>query len=160
MTELGAWCGFLGACMLVVGPVYQAVLELDEEGLEHEDLAAVDGDALVPRVPLRWWLLPPVAWWKVRRRQEQLRRALVASLAPDKRLQLLGFTDKATGWVFVSAGGLLIAAKETVELLHELEWAGWLLWPVLVVLAATALGHALLRTRRSAQLRDRLLELP
>jgi hypothetical protein len=46
--ELIAWCGFFGAWFLVAGPVYQAALELEEEGLER--------DTFAPRSP-GWWVL-------------------------------------------------------------------------------------------------------
>ena len=62
MESLIAWSGFLGAWLLVAGPIYQAVIELEAEAFERDAVAAVS--AMVeppPRTSAWWWLLPPSA---------------------------------------------------------------------------------------------------
>lgn len=41
MDHLIAWCGFLGAWLLVAGPLHQATRELEEEEIERDDLARI-----------------------------------------------------------------------------------------------------------------------
>jgi hypothetical protein len=62
--------------------------------------------------------------------------------------QLIRLHDKATGWMFVAAGALLIAVKETWEL-HELqEWPPWLFWALVALMLTAALGYTAARLWR------------
>jgi hypothetical protein len=41
MNQVIAWVGFLGAWLLVAGPLYQGALELREEEVDREGIAAL-----------------------------------------------------------------------------------------------------------------------
>ncbi|MGH3095160.1 MAG: hypothetical protein ACRDMV_04075 [Streptosporangiales bacterium] len=122
MSQLIAWCGFLGAWLLVAGPIYQAALELDDEDLEREDFARVVAN--VPRPPRvsRWWLLlPPVAYvLRARRRRAQM-TAVLDTLSPTQVEQLMHFRETASAWMFVASGASLIAVNETWALREEYQ---------------------------------------
>ena len=49
---------------------------------------------------------------------------------------LVRFINKATGWLYVALGALLIAVKETWELVEYNEWPTWLFWVLIVADAA------------------------
>jgi uncharacterized membrane protein YhhN len=53
--------------------------------------------------------------------------------------------NKATAWLYVGVGGLLIAVKETYELTHDLEWPIAVFWVLLVVMTAISVGNAVAR---------------
>ena len=59
MPHVIAWCGFLGAWLLVAGPLDQAVREIEETGFEHEALEEAKGRVEEPAPVSRWWLLLP-----------------------------------------------------------------------------------------------------
>ena len=64
MPHVIAWCGFLGAWLLVAGPLDQAVREIEEAGFEHEVLEAAKAHVEEPPPVSRWWLvLPPLNAW-------------------------------------------------------------------------------------------------
>ncbi len=143
-------CGFLGAWLLFAGPVYQAALELQEQEVDREQLdAAAKGVAPPPGFSRWWWLLPPVAYLKQKRRADAHRQAIMRSLSPDAMKQTIAFFDKATGWMIVSAGALLLAVKETWELVELFEWPAFVFWILVVVIVALCIGYAVTRTRRS-----------
>lgn len=150
--ELILWAGFFGAWLLVVGPVYQAVLELAEEDVEFDRIREVaDAVPRPPPVSPWWWLVPPVYVVERRSRQGRHRRGLAAHLSDADFLALRGLVNKATGWLYVAVGGLLIAVKETGELVEGLEWPTWV-FPVLIVgMLALALGNAARRSYRDEQ---------
>ncbi|MEX0428349.1 hypothetical protein AB3X52_12025 [Nocardioides sp. DS6] len=149
MHELILWCGFVGAWLLVAGPVYQAVLELREEDVERDRIAAAAHEVdPVPRLSPWWWLLPPAAYLVNRRRQDRFRRAVVDRLSDEDLEAFLSFVNKAQGWLLVGLGGFLIAAKETWELVEGNEWATWIFWVLLVAGAGVAVGHAAVRSAR------------
>ncbi len=45
---------------------------------------------------------------------------------------------KATGWLIVGVGGLLIAANETYALTEDLNWSIIVFWVLVVVMPLTA----------------------
>jgi hypothetical protein len=57
MPHVVAWCGFLGAWLLVAGPLDQAVREIEETGFEHEALEQAKGQVEEPPPVSNWWLL-------------------------------------------------------------------------------------------------------
>lgn len=153
MHELILWCGFLGAWLLVAGPVYQAVLELREEDIERERIATVAHEVEHPRpVSPWWWLLPPVAYLLNRARADRFRREVMVRLSDDDFSAFMSFLNKAAAWLMVGAGGLLIAVKETWELVEGMEWETWLFWLLLVTMLAISLGHAAGRSAREREL--------
>jgi hypothetical protein len=110
MHELIAWCGFLGAWLLFAGPIYQASLELRELEVQREDIeAATEGISQPPPVSAWWWLVPPVKYVFERRRNRAFRRDVMQALPPRELEGLITYLNKATGWLMVGAGGLLIA---------------------------------------------------
>ncbi|PPK69085.1 hypothetical protein V5P93_001461 [Actinokineospora auranticolor] len=144
-----AWCGFFGAWLLFAGPVYQAALELHEQDIEEEQLAAAREGVRIRPISPWWWLLPPVRYWLGRRRAREYREAMLRALADEHLNSLVRFLDKANGWLLVALGGLLIAAKETGELVEYHHWPTVLFWVLLVVMAALCALYTVARMRRS-----------
>lgn len=74
MPHIVAWCGFLGAWLLVAGPLDQAVREIEEQGFQHEPLEEAKQRVEEPPPVSRWWLLPPPVWWLPARRRDSIYR--------------------------------------------------------------------------------------
>jgi hypothetical protein len=100
-----AWCGFLGAWLLVGGPLHQASRELEDEELEREDLERAAA-AVEPAEPISqwWWLLPPVAYILRRRRSNEYRHRVAGALTPEQLAALVSYRDKADTWSAVAGG--------------------------------------------------------
>jgi len=62
---------------------------------------------------------------------------------------LTHFVNKAVGWIVVAVGGLLIAAKETHGLCHEMKWSNVVFWTLLVVMVALSNGFSAGRISRT-----------
>ena len=153
MTGLVAWCGFVGAWLLVAGPLYQAAVELADADLRREELmAAKQSVAPPPAVSAWWWLLPPIGFVLHRRRDRQLRSAVMRALDARQVEQLVDFHNKATGWFLVAAGASLIAVKETWELHEHAEWSLALFWVVVVVMPVLAATYTAVQMSRSKQI--------
>lgn len=148
------WCGLLGAWLLVAGPIYQAALELRDEEFEHDRLAQVKSS--VPRpdpIPGWWWLLPPVMYVLHRRVRRRYRDAVFAELTAQDVEDFVSFSEKATAWLIVGTGGLLIALKETWELCEHEEWSQAVFWPLGAVALGLCTANTALRMQRSRDLR-------
>ena len=76
------------------------------------------------------------------------RQAIMRALHPDVMKQTIAFFDKATGWMIVGAGAVLIAVKETWELVELFHWPTFLFWLLIVVIAGGCIANAVVRTRR------------
>jgi hypothetical protein len=154
MHELIAWCGFLGAWLLFAGPIYQASLELRELEVQREDIeAATEGISQPPPVSAWWWLVPPVKYVFERRRNRAFRRDVMQALPPRELEGLITYLNKATGWLMVGAGGLLIAVNETGELVETYErWPVWVFWALFVAMLLIAVGFVSLRMRHGTQM--------
>jgi len=151
-----AWAGFLGAWLLVAGPVHQAAIELQEEEFDREAVGRLKDDQPEP-APISgwWWLLPPVAFVLQRRRSADYRQAVMERLPPGVMEQFVHFADKATGWMLVGAGAFLIAVKETWEL-HEVQhWPAWVFWVLLPVMLVLAFGYTVQRLHRSREVLEK-----
>ncbi len=149
MENLINWCGFFGAWLLVAGPLAQGAKELAEEKLERDEL--VEAAAKVDRpesISIWWWLLPPVYYLKSRQQSNQYKDAVINELSVEAAQSFRSFRDKANGWLAVSMGGLLIATKETWELIHGYEWPEAVFWPLLIFMALIALLNTVMRARR------------
>jgi uncharacterized membrane protein YiaA len=147
MDGVIAWLGFVGGWLLFAGPVYQAALELQEEGFERSRLEAVSS-----RVPKRgvspwWWLLPPVAYVLQRRRAQAHQTAVIAAMPHQDVEMLMAYMNKALGWLIVGAGGLLLAVRETWDLTEHYDWPTAVFVVLIVALALLAVLNAALRIR-------------
>jgi hypothetical protein len=150
-----ALAGFVGAWLLFAGPLYQASIELAEEGFDRGELAAAASDIpQPPRISAWWWLLPPVAYVKTRRASQAYRDAAMRSLSRDQRERMIAFMSKANGWAIVAVGAFFIAVKETWELVEELHWPTW----AFVVLLIASGGLGLVNTAVRAGRANRMLE--
>ena len=147
-----ALSGFLGAWLLVTGPINQAAIELREEEFDHEEFDAITHSVQQPaRVSAWWWLFPPAGFVKTRRRSTEYRTALMAALKPEQRKQSVAFLDKARGWMLVAAGAFFIAVKETWDVIELLHWPLWIFWALLVVMCLIAVGYTTLSVSRSSK---------
>jgi hypothetical protein len=54
MDLVFAWAGFLGAWLLVAGPLYQGALELSEEDVDREGMQASIAQLERPEPPSAW----------------------------------------------------------------------------------------------------------
>lgn len=153
MHTAALWFGFFGAWLLVAGPINQAALELQSEDIEFDRIRATTaGVTRPPKVSVWWWLLPPVHFVLSHRRRDEYNRAILRSMSDEDFAAMTSFRSKATGWLLVGAGGLLIAAKETYELIEGLELSLWL-WAILVVsMFALSAAYTIVQTGRARQL--------
>ena len=143
MHELILWAGFLGAWLLVAGPIYQATIELRAEEFERERmLPTVEAVAPPATVSSWWWLVPPVRLWLSQRSRDDWQRRLLIAMPDEDYEALNSFMAKARGWMFVGAGGLLILSKETWELVEGHEWDAWVFWVLFIVMTLLAAGNA------------------
>jgi hypothetical protein len=150
------WAGFVGAWLLVAGPLLQGALELRDEEMDREGFEKVRNDVHpLPRVSRWWWLLPPVAIYKNRKRSDDFRRQTMGVLTVEQRAQFVGFTNKATGWFTVAGGAFLIFLKEAWELAEIYELALWIYIVVVILLAIAAVANTIVRLSRS----DRIIHI-
>ena len=146
MVYLIAFCGFVGAWALVIGPVWQAAIELREEDVDEEIFKeARAATPEPPKVSAWWWLLPPVAYYKQSRRQNETRRLMMEALPQEQREITISFLNKANGWLIVALGAFLIAVKETWELIEILHWPAWVFWVLIVLVPILAIANAVRR---------------
>ena len=77
MPHIIYWCGFVGAWLLVAGPLDQAVREIEETGFEHERLEEAAARVEEPEPVSRWWLLLPPIWWLLKRHHDSIYRHMI-----------------------------------------------------------------------------------
>jgi hypothetical protein len=153
MSEFIRWCAFLGGWLLFAGPLYQAALELGEGDVRRSDLeAATSSYVPPPRIAPWWWLFPPVGYWKQRQRTEQVRRDIIALWTPEQRESFVEYANKATGWALVAAGAILIAAKETWELVEHYEWPTAIFWVLAAFMALLSAAFTSIRLTRTREI--------
>jgi hypothetical protein len=147
------WAGFLGAWLLVAGPLFQAATELRDEDLDREQFEKVKTD-VPPQESISgwWWLLPPVAFIRGRRRNDRYQKAVMAAMPAAAREQFVGFMNKANGWFTVAAGAFLIALKETWELVELYELPVAIYWIAVVILSIVAVGNTVVRVVRADEI--------
>ncbi len=141
MNELITWARFVGAWLLVAGPLYQGSVELDELDVDREGIEGIKASAVAAareRPSAWWWLLPPVMYVLHRRWARAFRDATLALLTAAQREQLGRFRNKANGWFAVAAGATLLAAGETWGVVEHYGWPAWLFWPLFAVMLALA----------------------
>jgi hypothetical protein len=152
MDKVIAWSGFLGAWLLVAGPLYQGALELREEDVDREGMEAAI--AQVPRPEPAspwWWLLPPVLYLIRRRRTRAFREEALARLTRAQRDQRASFINKAAAWFTVAVGAALLAADQTWQVIIRQHWPGWLFWLLVVVMLAGSVLNTAIRMNRDEQ---------
>jgi len=149
MNQVIAWVGFLGAWLLVAGPLYQGALELLEEDIDREGIDA--SMARIPRPDLPspwWWLLPPVMYLIRRQRSKAFRRAAFAQLTHAQRDQATRFLNKANGWFTVALGAALLGAEQTWQVIVRQHWPTWLFWILIVVMVGVSVLNTTLQMTR------------
>src|SRR6201996_8758304 len=149
MPHVIAWCGFLGAWLLVAGPLDQAVREVEDQEFEHEVLDRAAARVEEPPPISNWWLLLPPVWWFLRRRRESIFRHRVGEAMDDEDLlAFLTVKDILNAWLYVAAGASLIAVKETWELHEAYEWPEWAFGLLVVGMLVFCVAITVGRTRR------------
>jgi hypothetical protein len=152
MNQVIAWAGFLGAWLLVAGPLYQGAIELREEDVDREAIEA--STAGIPRpVPPSpwWWLVPPVMYLIRRHRGNAYREAALAQLTRAQRDQFTSFVNKATGWFTVASGAALLAAEQTWQVIERHHWPAWLFWILFIVMLGASVLNTALRMQRDGR---------
>ena len=149
MHDLILWAGFVGAWLLVAGPIWQAVVELRDETFEREKYTAAM-EVIPPRerVSPWWWLLPPLHFLLNQRSKGRWQDQIMAALPDEDYEALNSFMAKVRGWMLVGGGGLLIATKETYELVEGHEWPIGIFWVLIVVMVMAAASQAALQSAR------------
>jgi hypothetical protein len=143
MNQVIAWVGFIGAWLLVAGPLYQGALELLEEDVDREAMQTSTAHLARPDPPSPWWwLLPPVMYLIRRHRRRQFHQAVMAQLTQAQREQITSFFNKATGWFTVALGAALLGAEQTWQVVERQRWPAWLFGLLVIVM----LGACLLNT--------------
>jgi len=160
MEQLILWAGFLGAWLLVAGPLHQARVELAEEEFERERFEdAMKGVEPPRRVSPLWWLVPPLRLYLSHRRHQVWEREVWIRLPDEDFEALSSFMSKARGWLLVGAGGSLIATKETWELVEGNEWSTWLFWVLAVGMAIGCVAYTVLQAAREVGVAKKRTEL-
>lgn len=155
METIVLWCGFVGAWLLVAGPIYQAALELSEE---RERVQFEHWHEARKKLPAQreasawWWLLPPIKIYLERKYSNEYRRQFIAALPPEDVALMINFMNKATAWLYVATGGFLIAIKETYELGEHLEFGTPVIIVAAVILAVLSVLNTALRMARSQKI--------
>ncbi|MGW4246140.1 hypothetical protein [Nocardia sp. NPDC004722] len=155
MEAIAAWSGYIGAWVLVAGPMYQGAVELGELGRNTAQIRSQMHEIPHPRVSPWWWLLPPVAYFRTRGSESAWQQQVLESLTAQQRAEFVSYSNKAAGWFVVGGGAALIGVKEAVDLVETLEWPT----PIAIVLIVAAAAIALTFTVRRMQLTDRALHL-
>jgi hypothetical protein len=149
MNQVIAWVGFLGAWLLVAGPLYQGALELLEADIDREGIDASIASIPRPDPPSPWWwLLPPVIYLIRRQRSKAFRQAALAQLTQSQRDQAISFFNKASGWFTVALGAALLAAEQTWQVIDRQHWPGWLFWILIIVMLGVSVLNTALRMTR------------
>jgi hypothetical protein len=146
MNQVIGWVGFLGAWLLVAGPLYQGALELVEEELDREGIEASIARIPRPEPPSPWWwLLPPVMYLIRRHRRDAFRQAVLAQLTQAQRDQSTRFINKAAGWFTVALGAALLATEQTWQVIDRQHWPAWLFWILIIVMLSVSVLNTALR---------------
>lgn len=153
MHQAIAIFGFLGAWLLVAGPLFQAYLELREQEVDREGFAKVDKSIPKPNpFSAWWWLLPPVAWFKQRSRNRAHQREVMKVLDQRTTEQAVSFFNKANGWFIVAAGASFLGVKETWDLVEAWDWPVWVFWMLVVLCPVLCVANLAARAIQSERM--------
>lgn len=153
METIILWISFIGAWLLFAGPIYQAALELQDEEIEIDRIRAAGAKVAKPnRVPVWWWILPPIKVLKEWKHRHDYQHRYLKALSPEDVEALVAFRSKASAWLFVAVGGLCIASKETFELTHHLGWSSFSFAILIVVMFFASLLNLIWRVRKAEKL--------
>ena len=146
MNQVIAWAGFLGAWLLVAGPLYQGALELREEEVDREAIEATKASVPRPDPPSPWWwLFPPAMYVIYRHRSRGYRQAVFDQLNPVQREQFASFIGKAAGWLTVAFGAGLLAVEQTWQVTEREHWPLWVFALLIVVMLGASVLNTTLR---------------
>jgi hypothetical protein len=149
MNEVILWAAFVGAWLLVAGPLYQGSIELRELDIDREAIEGIKASAV--RAQRRelpsawWWLLPPVMYYLRHRRNQAMWHETFAQLTEAQREQFATFRNKANGWYIVALGATLLAAGETWQIIEHHAWSVWLFWLLFVAMLVTVIANTAVR---------------
>jgi len=153
MPQAIAIFGFVGAWLLVAGPLIQAYLELREEEIDRESWEKANKSIPKPEgFSAWWWLLPPVAWLKQTARNRRHQRQVMKVLDPRVTEQAVSFFNKANGWFIVAGGAAFLGLKETWDLVEAWEWPVWVFWVLVVVSPTLCVVNLVMRAIQSERM--------
>ena len=126
---------FVGAWLLVAGPLDQAVRELEEEDFERESLTRAAAH-VGPLSPVSsWWLLvPPVYYVLHRRRNNAYRRQVAEAMTGEELAEFAHLRDVFGAWAW--------------ELREAYEWPRWSFWALVAAMLLLCAARTATRTRR------------
>ena len=149
MSEAIAWCGFFGAWLLVLGPLNQAIREVQEEEFERDSIARAEREIDVPSPVSAWWLIAPPVYLVLRRRRDSVyKQRIREAMSPSDIRAFAHLREVASAWFLVAAGASLIAVKETWDLVETYEWDEWSFWVLLGAMLMLAAVVSAVRLRR------------
>ncbi len=156
MSDIIEWCSFVGAWLLVIGPIQQAAIDINDEDFDRDEF----GRALanVPRPPRisRWWLLvPPVAYILRARRNHDFQETMLREMSASQLEDVLHFRETTSAWMFVAVGGFLLAVSETWALHAHYRWSVWTFWVLMIGMVAFSIVSTVGRVHRRTQLLER-----
>lgn len=64
----------------------------------------------------------------------EMRDAVIAEMDSEQVAHMVLYVNKGTGWLFVTLGGLFLAARETVDLREHYDWPPTVFWLLVVVM--------------------------
>jgi hypothetical protein len=129
------WAEFVGAWLLVAGPLFQGSVELLRMGRSHSETRG--------RLPSKWWwLVPPVMYGLTRRR-------FVREGGDPGGIR--AFRASGTSWFIVSLGGALLAAGQTWDVVELMRWHVAVFWVLYVVLLVVSVLNTSIRMIREAR---------
>lgn len=143
--------GAVGAWLPVAGPLYQASMELREQGFAQRRQLPENFPHPRP-VSGWWWLLPPVAYVKIRAERQRIRREVLARMTPDSLERIISFSNTARGWLIVADCATLIGIKETWELVAIAEWPAFTAWVIALAALLLSFGNAAVTANRTERL--------
>jgi len=153
MQYVSAWCEFLGAWLLVAGPLYQAALELHDEDIETERIKSVKKGIQNPQaISIWWWLVPPIKVALEQRRSKRYRRAYLRALSEEDANALVAFISKATGWLYVATGGLLLAVAATYQLMQISHYPIAVFWVAVIIMPMLSVGNVIYRVSKNRRI--------